>query len=279
MKQTTLRDVLRVDGVGLHTGARAEMAVRPAAIDTGVVFLLQSPDGATVRVPATAEYAVESPLATILTRDGASVSTTEHILSALLGMGISNAEIDVRGPEIPIADGSTREFVDAIERIGIEEQGAEAPEFVIDRPFELRDGDKAVIVLPSDAFRVRFVAEYDAPVGLHYFNGAIDRASYATDVAPARTFGFLRDVEAMRARGLARGGSLDNALVFDESGPMTPLRWPDEVVRHKVLDLIGDFALLGSRPRCDVIAIKSGHAMHARVTRELRARLGVASRS
>lgn len=276
MKQTTLRDVLRVAGVGLHTGAPAEMTVRPAAAGSGIAFALETPDGRPVRVPATAEFAVESPLATILTRDGASVSTTEHILSALLGLGISNAEIEVRGPEIPIADGSAREFVDAIARIGIEEQDAAAPEFVVDRPFELRDGDKAVIVLPSDAFHVRFVAEYDAPVGLHYFSGTIDRALYAEQVAPARTFGFLRDVEAMRAQGLARGGSLDNALVFDESGPMTPLRWPDEVVRHKVLDLIGDFALLGARPRCEIIAIKSGHAMHARVTRELRARLGVA---
>lgn len=272
MKQTTLRDLLHFEGVGLHTGAQTTMTVRPAAEDTGLAFLL---DG--VRVPATAEYAIESPLATILGRDGATVSTTEHILSALVGMNVTNAQIDIRGPEVPIADGSAREFVDAIAHVGIEEQSTDARAFTVDRPFELRDGDRAVIVLPSETFRVRFVAEYDAPIGLHYFNGEIEPATYAVDLAPARTFAFLRDVEAMRAQGLARGGSLDNALVFDERGPMTPLRWPDEIVRHKVLDLIGDFALLGAPPRCEVIAIKSGHAMHARVTRELRARLGVAS--
>jgi UDP-3-O-[3-hydroxymyristoyl] N-acetylglucosamine deacetylase len=272
MKQATLREVLRVDGVGLHTGAHAEMQVRPAAPHTGLVFTLGG-----VRVPATAEYAIESPLATILGRDGVTVSTTEHILSALVGMGVTNAEIDVRGPEIPIADGSARTFVEAIDRIGVETQDAPVEEFVIERPFELREHDKAVIVLPSDAFRVRFVAEYDAPIGTHYFNTKIEPETYASEIAPARTFAFLRDVEAIRARGLALGGSLDNALVFDENGPMQPLRWPNEVVRHKVLDLIGDFALLGARPRCEIIAIKSGHAMHARVTRELRARVGAAS--
>jgi UDP-3-O-[3-hydroxymyristoyl] N-acetylglucosamine deacetylase len=278
MNQTTLRDVLRVEGVGLHTGAHAEMNVRPAAPGTGLVFVLRSPESdAEIRVPATAEFALESPLATIMGHGGVTVSTVEHILSALVGMGVVNAEIEVRGPEVPIADGSAGTFVAAIQRIGVEQQSAVAKEFAVDSPFELREGDKAVIVLPSDVFRVRFVAEYDPPIGTQYFNAAIEPATYAVDIAPARTFGYLRDVEAMRAQGLALGGSLDNALVFTDSGPMQPMRWPNEVVRHKVLDLIGDFALLGLRPRCEIIAIKSGHAMHARATRELRARLGVAS--
>ena len=278
MKQTTLRDVLRVEGVGLHTGAQAEMLVKPAAAGSGLVFVLRAAqDDRVVRVPASAEFSIESPLATIVGRDGATVSTTEHILSALVGMGVTNAEIDLRGPEIPIADGSARTFVEAFERIGIEQQSEELHEFIVDEPFELREGDRAVVVLPSEVFRVRFVADFAPPIGLQYIDCTIDPETYASEIAPARTFGYLRDVDAMRARGLALGGSLDNALVFDDNGPMQPMRWPNEVVRHKVLDLIGDFALLGARPRCEIIAIKSGHAMHARVTRALRAHSGVAS--
>lgn len=266
MNQATLRDVLRVEGVGLHSGASAQMEVRPAPVGTGLAFLL---DGG-VRVPATAEYVVDTSLATVIGRDGVTVATIEHILSALVGMGVDNAEIAVRGPEIPIAEGSAKGFADAIAAIGLEHSAAPREELSVDRPYEFRHGDKAVIVLPSDHYRVRFIADYAAPIGTHYFETAIEPETYREEIASARTFTFLRDVEAMRARGLALGGSLDNALVYDETGPMQPLHWENEVVRHKVLDLIGDFALLGAWPRCEIIAIKSGHAMHARVTRELR---------
>jgi UDP-3-O-[3-hydroxymyristoyl] N-acetylglucosamine deacetylase len=267
MQQTTLGAALSFEGVGLHTGAAARLEIRPASADAGLFFLL---DG--TRVPATAEFVVDTSRATVLGRDGKSISTVEHVLSALVGMGIDNAEIAVSGPEAPVLDGSSGEYATAIERVGVSELDRARNDFTVAAPFELRAGDRAVIVLPSNEFRVRFVADFPSPVGTQYFNGAIDARTYRSEIAEARTFGYLHEVEALRARGLALGGSLDNALVFGPDGPMQPLRWPNEVVRHKVLDLIGDFALLGSRPRCEIIAIKSGHEMHAQVTRALRER-------
>ncbi|MDQ2865558.1 MAG: UDP-3-O-acyl-N-acetylglucosamine deacetylase [Candidatus Eremiobacteraeota bacterium] len=266
MKAATLSESLRFEGIGLHTGERATMEIRPAKPYNGIVFELT--DG--IRVPALAEYAVETPLATILSSQGRSVSTVEHVLSALLGMGVSDADIVLRGSEVPILDGSTAAYAAAINRVGLEFSSEPRPVFAPNEPFELRSGERAVVVLPAPVFRVRFVAQYGAPIGTHYFDAEIEPAAYAKQIAPARTFAFLRDVEAMREQGLARGGTLDNALVFDDDGPMQSLRWENEIVRHKVLDLIGDFALLGAWPRCEVIAIKSGHAMHARVTRALR---------
>jgi UDP-3-O-[3-hydroxymyristoyl] N-acetylglucosamine deacetylase len=267
MNAATLREPLRFEGVGLHTGSTAVMDVRPAQPGTGYVFVC---DG--TRIPATAEYANESPLATVISHRGASISTIEHILSALVAMGVSDAEIEIEGREIPILDGSAKIYADAIAATGLETSSQPRPVFAPKEPFELRNGEKAVVLLPADAFRVRFIGEYDAPIGTHYYDAVITPERYRAEIAPARTFAFLRDVEAMRAQGLARGGSLDNALVYDEEGPMQPLQWPNEVVRHKVLDLIGDLALLGAYPQCEVIAIKSGHALHTRLTRELRKR-------
>lgn len=243
------------------------MEVRPAGPGAGIAFVA----GGT-RIPATAEYASESPLATVIARDGVQLSTIEHILSALTAMGVSDAEIAIEGPEVPILDGSAKLYADAIAHEGLAQSEVPRAVFAPTQPFEVREGDKAVVILPAAEFRVRFVGDYAAPIGTHYFDGTIAPELYRTQIAGARTFTFLRDVEAMRARGLARGGSLDNALVYDEAGPMQPLQWPNEVVRHKVLDLIGDLTLLGAYPQCEVIAIKSGHALHTRLVRELRNR-------
>jgi UDP-3-O-[3-hydroxymyristoyl] N-acetylglucosamine deacetylase len=268
MMQATLRSAVRFDGVGLHTGAQASVEVRPAAPNSGLTFLL-----GLIRVPATAEYVVDTSRATVLGSDGASVSTTEHLLSALFAMGVSNAEIAVTGPEIPVRDGSAAEFAAAIEAAGIEPQGVARATIRPEHPIVVRNGDKMVAIVPSDEFQVRFTADFPAPVGTQYYYGAVDAPTYASEIAAARTFGYLHEVEALRARGLALGGSLENAIVFAPDGPMQPLRWPNEVVRHKVLDLIGDFALLGAWPLCEIVAVKSGHALHAQATRELRARM------
>ena len=267
MNAATLAAPLRFEGVGLHTGASATMEIRPADPGTGIVFVAKG-----VRIPATAEFASQSPLATVIAREGVTISTIEHVLSALLVAGVSDAEIALDGPEVPILDGSAKPYIEAIERAGLRTSAQPRPVFVPIEAMEFREGDRVVVVLPSDAFRVRFVGDYAAPIGTHYFDGTITPRLFRDEIAGARTFAFLRDVEAMRARGLARGGSLENALVYDEGGPMQPLQWPNEVARHKVLDLIGDFALLGAWPQCEVIAIKSGHAMHARVVNELRNR-------
>ncbi|MDQ2992177.1 MAG: UDP-3-O-acyl-N-acetylglucosamine deacetylase, partial [Candidatus Eremiobacteraeota bacterium] len=257
MTQATLAAPVAFDGVGLHTGADAHVEIRPASENTGLVFSLGD-DG--FAVPALAEFVTDTARATVIGRDGRTVSTVEHLLSALFGMGVSNATIAVRGPEIPVTDGSGKAFADAIERVGVAAQSAPRATMQLDRPFYLRSGDRLVAAIPSDAFRVRFVADFPAPVGTEYFYEAITPDVYRDEICAARTFGYLHEVEALRERGLARGGSLENAVVFDENGPMRPLRWPNEVVRHKVLDLLGDFALLGAWPQFEVVAIKSGHA-------------------
>jgi UDP-3-O-[3-hydroxymyristoyl] N-acetylglucosamine deacetylase len=272
MMQATLRGPLAFEGIGLHTGEQARVEVRPADPDEGISFVLGD-----VHVPATVDYVCDTSRATVLGRDGASVSTTEHLLSALAGMGITNARIHVTGPEIPVCDGSAVAFVDAIAACGIETQPRPRPVLHLEEPLFVRAGDKMIAALPSPAFRVRFIADYPAPIGTQYFDGEIDAGSYREGIAAARTFGFLHEVDLLWARGLARGGSLENALVFTADGPLQPLRFPDEAVRHKVLDLIGDLALLGAWPQCEIVAIKSGHELHAAATRALRDRAHVPS--
>lgn len=272
MMQATLRERLRFEGVGLHTGAQCQVEVSPAGVDDGITFLL----GAT-RVPATVEYVVDTARATVLGRDGVSVSTTEHLLSALFGMGVTNAEIAVDGPEIPVRDGSGLEFVEAIAGSGVAEQPAQRRVLELEQPVIVRDGDKLVAALPAEAFSVRFVADFPPPVGTQYFHELIDERVFSEEIAGARTFAFLHEIRGLLERGLGQGGSLDNALIFTPDGPMQPLRWPNEAVRHKVLDLIGDLALLGAWPRCEIIAIKSGHDLHSSITNALRSRLKVLS--
>ncbi len=272
MMQTTLREGLRFEGVGLHTGAQCRVEVRPAPADAGLSFLLGN-----TRVPALSEYVVDTSRATVLGRDGVSVSTTEHLLSALFAMGVSNAEIVVDGPEIPVRDGSAGEFASAIADCGLLEQRVERRTLEIEEPLIVRNGDKLIAAFPADGLHVRYVADFPAPIGTQYFAGEIDPQNYREEIAGARTFGYLHEVKALLARGLARGASLENALVFAPDGPLQPLRWPNEAVRHKVLDLVGDLALLGAWPRCEVIAIKSGHELHCSITSVLRTRLRVPS--
>lgn len=272
MMQTTLRDGIGFEGVGLHTGAHCRVEVRPAPADGGLTFLLGS-----TRIPATVEYVVDTSRATVLGRDGVSVSTTEHLLSALFAMGVANADILVDGPEIPVRDGSASEFASAIANCGLREQFAERRTLDLAEPLIVREGDKLVAAFPAPSLRVRFVADFPPPIGTQYYCGEIDPERYVEEIAGARTFGYLHEVRELLARGLAQGGSLENALVFTAEGPLQPLRWPNEAVRHKVLDLIGDLALLGAWPRCELIAVKSGHQLHSSLTSALRARLRVHS--
>ncbi len=265
MTQTTLRSAVRFDGVGLHTGADARVEIRPAPPDFGLQFLI---DG--VHIPATAEHVVGTERATIVGLGDRTVSTVEHVLSALVGLSVTNAELAVTGPEIPIVDGSAKAFADAIASTGLETQHHPCATLELREPFEMRERDRALILLPSERLRVRFLADFPAPIGVQYFDRVVNPELYRAEIAPARTFAYLHEIEALRVRGLAQGGSLENALVFAPEGPMQPLRWPDEVVRHKVLDLLGDLALAGFALRCDVIAVKSGHELHARAMLALR---------
>lgn len=266
--QHTLREPLEFEGVGLHTGVVARVTLRPQPPGSGLRFRLGA-DGPVI--PAFAENVVDTRRATVLGDGTHSVSTIEHVLSALFGMGVDNALVEVDGPEIPVLDGSAAVFADEIERIGLAEQGAERVRFVADRPYYYRDRDAVFVILPAPEFRIKFAVEFAAPIGAQYFDAAIEPVSYRAEIAPARTFGYLHEYQALLERGLARGGTLANALVFSPEGPITKLRWPNEVVRHKVLDLIGDLALLGAWPQCEVIAIKSGHRLHAAALTDLRA--------
>lgn len=267
--QTTLREPIAIEGVGLHTGAPARVEIRPAAPDAGLFFRAKQ-----TLIPAFSEYVVETARATVIGKDGVTISTVEHLLSALFGMGVSNAEIVVEGPEIPVADGSAKTFADAIAAAGVVALGALRPRYVPTSPSFVREGDRAVIVLPAASFRVRFVGDYAPPIGSQYVDLDVTPENYLREIAAARTFGYLHEVESLLKRGLARGGTLENALVFAPEGPMQELRWPNEPVRHKMLDLLGDFALLGAWPQCEVIAIKSGHRLHCIATSQLRSTMG-----
>ena len=273
--QCTLRERVVFSGVGLHTGNASKAIVEPAESDAGIVF--QLPGG--VRIPALAEYVVDTSRATVLGNGGATVSTVEHLLSALRGMGIDNALVLVEGGEIPVMEGSAKIFADAIAGAGIVSSKVPRRVFRPDRAMGFRDDDKTVAIIPSIAWRIKFTVVYPPPIGTQFFEGEITPEVYREEIAPARTFGYLHEVEALLARGLARGGTLENALVFAPDGPMQPLRWPDEPVRHKVLDMIGDFALLGMYPQCEVVALKSGHKLHAAVMAELRTADKVAERA
>ncbi|HEY8296413.1 MAG TPA: UDP-3-O-acyl-N-acetylglucosamine deacetylase [Candidatus Baltobacteraceae bacterium] len=264
--QTTLREAIAFQGVGLHSGLPCSVRVSPARPNTGLTFTL---DG-DVSFPAHAEYVIETARATVLGKDGKTVSTVEHLLAALFGMGVSNARIDVTGPEIPVADGSARQFAERIAQVGIAPQSEPRARYVLSAPFFVRDGEKTLIALPASSFRVKFAVDYPPPVGAHYFDSEIVPDVFKEEISGARTFGYLHEVEALLKRGLAQGGTLENAIVFSPEGPMQPLRWPNEVVRHKVLDLLGDFALLGAWPQFEVIAIKSGHKLHCIATGALR---------
>jgi UDP-3-O-[3-hydroxymyristoyl] N-acetylglucosamine deacetylase len=223
-----------------------------------------------VEFPARGEYVVDTRRATMLGAGEHTVSTVEHLLSAVLGMGIDNALIAVDGPEIPVMDGSSKVFADAIAAVGSAVQREPRVRFIPTQPCLFRDGDKLLIIVPSSTFRIRMTVDYDEPIGSQYRDIEIDPLTYPEEIAPNRTFGFQHEVEALIRRGLAQGGTLENAVVFGPDGPLAPLRSSDEPCRHKILDLIGDLALLGAYPQCEVIAIKSGHKLHCMAVRELR---------
>ena len=273
LKQRTLKTTIKTTGVGLHSGARVELVLRPAAPDTGIVFHrvdLPTP----VELPADARNVGDTRLSSTLRRDGVSISTVEHVMSALAGLGIDNLHIDVAGPEIPIMDGSAAPFVFLLQSAGIVEQGAKKKFLRIVAPVEARDGDKWARFDPFNGFKLDFTIDFPHPMfGSENRQVVIDFAehSYVREVARARTFGFMQDVEAMRAAGLGLGGSLQNAVVLDDARVLNAegLRYDNEFVKHKVLDAIGDLYLLGHPLIGQYTAFKSGHALNNALARAL----------
>jgi UDP-3-O-[3-hydroxymyristoyl] N-acetylglucosamine deacetylase len=276
--QRTLKSTIKTTGVGLHTGARVDLVLRPAAPDTGVVFHrvdLAQP----VTLPARADVVGDTRLSSTLKCDGAAVSTVEHIMSALAGLGIDNLHVDIAGPEVPIMDGSAGPFVFLLQSAGIVEQSAPKRYLRILAPVEVHDGDKWARFEPCFGFRLDLTIDFPHPVfGSENRHVVVDFAehSYVKEVARARTFGFMQDVEAMREAGLALGGSLQNAVVLDETRVLNSegLRYDNEFVKHKVLDAIGDLYLLGHPLIGQYTAFKPGHALNNAVARALLARPG-----
>jgi UDP-3-O-acyl N-acetylglucosamine deacetylase len=264
--QHTLASEIKLSGVGLHTGCSTNLILSPAPANAGFSFALA--DGS--RIPASHVKVRSTVRCTTLASSTAEVNTVEHVLAALVGMGVDNAVMSVDAEEIPIMDGSSLQFAQAIVRAGIAEQRMPRRVLELQSPYWIRDGDKLLVAVPAPHFKINFFVAFPEPVGNQFIETPpITPEYFLREIAPARTFGFRAEVEALYSQGLALGGSLENAVVVDHDGYMGALRFEDEIVRHKVLDLIGDFALLGMYPRCEVIALKTGHALHVAAVREL----------
>jgi UDP-3-O-[3-hydroxymyristoyl] N-acetylglucosamine deacetylase len=271
LRQRTLKSLVSASGVGLHTGKKVRITLRPAPVDTGVVFRrvdLASP----VDIPARAELVGEARLASTLIKGDVKVHTVEHLMSALGGLGVDNAYVDLDAPELPIMDGSASPFVLLIQQAGIEEQNAPKKFLRVTRRVEVKDGDKWARLDPYEGYRLSFSIEFRHPV-IERTTQAVTvdfaETSYLKEIARARTFGFMHEVEDLRDSGLALGGGLDNAVVLDEYRVLNTegLRFADEFIRHKLLDAIGDLYLLGKPLLGAFTAHKSGHALNNRLLR------------
>jgi UDP-3-O-[3-hydroxymyristoyl] N-acetylglucosamine deacetylase len=261
-KQRTVAKRAGCTGVGLHSGHPATLTLAPAPADAGIHFVRTDLG---VEIPARSAHVVDTTLSTNLGMGTARVHTVEHVLAALTGMGVDNCRVEVDGPEVPILDGSAAPFVALVRQAGIAEQRAGKRFLVIDRPVEVRDGDKYARFEPAESLSIEFTVDFRHPlVTDQAFRFALSDRAFEREVARARTFCFLRDIEKMQAMGLARGGSLENAIVVDEFSILNPegLRFPDEFARHKVLDAVGDLSLAGRPFIGRFVAYKSGHALN-----------------
>ena len=273
MKQRTLKESIRATGIGLHSGAKVYMTLRPAPPNSGVTFRridLDTP----VDIPADTLNVTDTTLGTTLEYQGAKVATVEHLLSALAGLGVDNAFVDLTAPEVPIMDGSAAPFVFLLQSAGIEEQNSPKRFMRIRRPIEVGDGEKWARLTPYDGFKVNFEIDFDHPVlKKHKQSASLDfsTTSFLKEISRARTFGFLTDIESLRDRDLTLGGSIDNAVVMDEYRVLNEdgLRFRDEFVRHKILDAVGDLYLLGCCLIGEFTGYKSGHHLNNSLLRAL----------
>lgn len=268
--QQTLREAVEISGIGLHSGKTATVRIRPAQPGTGIRFVRTDLPGS----PAIAAHfskVTNTQMATTLTDSGVSVTTVEHLMAALCGLSIDNATVELAGPELPILDGSAQPFVAAILRVGVDQQAKRRSIVRLRRKVELRIGAKWAVAEPSDRFEVQGSVEWDHPaIGFQEFSFVEGETSHH-EWAPARTFGFLKDVEALQRMGLIKGGSLENAVVLDQSGVLNPegLRFRDEFARHKVLDALGDFKLAGIGLQARFRLHRAGHDVHSQILQEI----------
>ena len=269
--QTTIARSTAISGIGLHTGQRINMTLRPADPGVGIVFHRQIGDRK-VTIEAVSENVVDTRLATVIGKGEARVSTIEHLLAALAAYGVDNLHIDIDGPEVPIMDGSAAPFASVLEEAGLARHSASRKFLAIRKPVSVIDGEKRVSIIPSRFFRITFDIAFQHPcIALQQRSVKVTTAGFRKELAPARTFGFLKDVESLKAAGLARGGSLENAIVVDDEKILNPegLRFHDEFVRHKILDAIGDLSLIGYPILGHVRAFKAGHDLNHQLVEKI----------
>jgi UDP-3-O-[3-hydroxymyristoyl] N-acetylglucosamine deacetylase len=264
MNQATISKDIQLNGVGLHTGVEVSLTLRPAPEDTGYVFVRTDLDN--FEIPASVEYISHCSYATTLMRRGVVLSTCEHLLSALRGSGVDNCFIELDNIEIPIMDGSSEDFVDLLTAVGTLEQNAPRRFFRVLKTVEFEENGRRMSIEPSDKYEIDCVIDFSHPfINRQAYHFVFENGSFGEQIASARTFGFTHEIEMLRKANLALGGSLDNAIVLTPDGMLneSPLRFADEFVRHKILDIIGDFALLGMPVLGKITAERSGHAVHA----------------
>ena len=270
MKQTTISQTIETNGIGLHTGVEVNLALKPAPENTGYIFIRTDLDD--FEIPASVEYISHCSYATTLLRKGVVLSTCEHLLSALRGSGIDNCFIELDNIEIPIMDGSSENWLELIEKAGITQQTASRHYLKILEKVEFAQGDRKMSIAPSDKYEIECLIDFPHPfINCQKFHFELKNGSFGREIGSARTFGFTTEIEMLRKANLALGGSLDNAIVLTPEGMLNenPLRFADEFVRHKILDIIGDFALLGMPILGKITAEKSGHSVHASLMSKL----------
>ena len=273
IRQRTLNNTIRATGVGLHSGEKVYLTLKPSPVDSGIIFRRVDLDPI-IDIPATALQVGETTLSTTLVKDNAKVDTVEHLLSAMAGLGIDNAIVELSAQEVPIMDGSSGPFVFLLQSAGIAEQEAPKKFIRIKRKVEVREGDKIASFVPYEGFKVSFEIDFDHPVFRQSVQTAsldFSSTSYVKEVSRARTFGFTKDLEYMRSKNLALGGSVKNAIVVDDYRVLNEdgLRYDDEFVKHKILDAVGDLYLLGHSLIGEFVGHKSGHGLNNRLLREL----------
>lgn len=272
MKQTTIAKAVKYTGIGLHSGREVQMELKPAEADIGVVFVRTDIEG-NPTIKADAENVTSTVRATTIEENGVKVFTIEHIMSAIHALGIDNCQVLMNSEEPPVADGSSLEFFKLLKSAGVVELAVERQEAVIDKVYRVEDGDKMVLALPYDGFRISFTSINEHPlIGTQYFDVTITPEVYEKEIAEARTIAYEKEIEMLRKMGLGLGGTIDNVIVYNDEGWMNPLHYPDELVRHKILDIVGDLRLAGIC-RGHFIAVKSGHALNTAMSKLLKKEL------
>ncbi len=262
-QRKSVKSKVSISGVGLHSGIYTKVALHPAPAGSGITFVRADLDG--LRIPALQASTTALDYATTVGKDDVQVGTVEHLLAAIVACGITDIDIHIDGPEVPIIDGSAVPFMHLIDAAGIRDLGSDVSVLRITEPIEVVEGDKSIRIVPANRLVIKYKIDFDHPtIGRQTYNFDFRDDNFLRKIAPARTFGFMRDVEKLRAAGLARGGTVENCIVLDDRGVVNgPLRFRDEFVRHKILDLVGDLALVGRPIIGEIQAHRAGHALHS----------------